>query len=918
MAQDPKIVFSGLYTNASDLAGGPTGGLTQSKNIDLSKANIVQCRRGFDLLTAFSDTSYRATSIWDYQNYIYAYYNSTVYSYESATWTSRGSLTKPTNAIVPRTVLANNNLYALSSNGLKKTDVHGTSLYDSGLPAGVATVLTESTATGTAVATAKTVNYRWMIVKKDANNNLIQGPVCSGTSYANASGATKDVCVLGYLPSGLVGTETVQVYRSDDLAGISDELGQVYEYPLSAANVAAVAASVTSADTGTDEITAAAHGFQDGTVVQVVLGTLVGPSASTDYVIASATTNTFKLKTLAGAFVNITTSGTATVTSKVAFAAYDIVPTALRGATIYTAPSQNGISQNNTQAPIASDMALYKDCLFFADTQTKHSFIFSILAVDSGASHTSSPPYGGIISGDTITIGSEVYTAAASAVYGSGSGSFAVVASGAVPSAATRVDRAARSLVDVINRSSLLVNATLLYTSDDSSLPGKILLEAKTLSASAFTVTSTIASAFSPQLPATATTASTSTSDTFRNGVMFSRQGLPEAVPAANLFRVGSANDPILRIIALRDALLIFKRKDGAYVLRGENASSFSVQQLDSTARLVAAESLVVVNGLVYGLFESGICSVSDTAVEVISEAVKDKIQALYGTCLQEVKDYAFGISYESDNKYILALPLTAAETAANYQLVYDVAYGSFSEWDLSAQSGFVSSINQKLYIASGNSAYIRQERKAFDATDFCDFKGQKTITSYASTTLVIASGIDDFSIGDLISQGTDFPDAYVTAVDLGNSTIEVDYARTWDTGTNDVDHYQGIECILELSPVFADNAAGFKHFQEVSLLFKQSLIRDAVIGFNSDTTASLNEVTITGDSASSAWGVGSWGILPWGGESISEPIRVGVPRDVARCNTLTITFTHRVAQSDWQLQGIVPVYWPTSTRTAR
>lgn len=752
MAQDPKIVFSGLYTNASDLAGGPQGGLTQCLNIDLSKANIAQCRRGFDLLTAFSDSSYRATAIWDYQDYIYAYFNSKVYNYIAGVWTDRGSLTKPTNALVPRRILANNNLYVLSSQGLKKTDLYSTSLFSSGLPAGVATVLTESTATGTAVASTKVVNYRWIIVKKDANNNLIQGPVCSGTSYTNGGGATKDICVLGYLPSGLSGTETVQVYRSDDLAAVSDELGQVYEYPLSAANIGAVAASVTLADTGTEILTAAAHGFQDGVVVQVTLGTLVGPTAATDYVISNATTNTFKLKTLAGAIVNITTSGTATVTSKVAFAIYDLVPTALRGATLYTSPSQSGISQSNVQAPIASDMALYKDSLFFADTQTKQIFNFSILAVDSGLSHTTSPPYGGIITGDTITIGSEVYTAAAAAVYGSGSGSFVVTSSGVVASAATRVDTAARSLVDVINRCSALVNATLVYT-DSASLPGKILLEAKNLSDAAFTVKSSIASAFSPQLPATATSSTTSTADTFRNGLMFSRQGLPEAVPVTNMFRVGSANDPILRIIALRDALLIFKRRDGAYVLRGENSGSFSLQQLDSTAKLVAAESLVVVNGLVYGLFEAGICSISDTSVEVISEAVKDKIQTIYGTCLQEVKDYSFGVSYEGDNKYILAIPETSEDINATYQLVFNVANGSFAEWNINASAGFVSGINQKLYIANGDSAYIRQERKAFDASDFCDYKGTKTITSYVNTLLSISSGIDDFSIGDLISQ---------------------------------------------------------------------------------------------------------------------------------------------------------------------
>ena len=921
MAQDPKIIISGLYTNASDIAGGPAGGLTRCMNIDLSKTNVAQCRRGFDLLTVLPDSSYRASKIFDYQEYIYAYFNSTVYNYVAGSWVSRGAITKPTNALVPRQLLANNNLYVCSSLGLMKTDVYTTSLFLSGISAGVTTTLTESSAVGTAVEKNYTVNYRWLIALKDANNNLIQGPVSSSVSFENSTGAStaNDVCVLGYLPSGLTGTKTVQVYRSAGLAsqGISDELQLVYEYQLNSSNTAASAKTFATTDvnTGTDVITTTSHGFQDGTVLRFTTTTTLpaGIVALTDYIVTSATTNTYKIKGLEGTTINITSTGTGThtATSQVAFGIFDVVPDALRGAAIYTAPSQQGISQNNVQAPVSSDVTLYKEFAFFADVQSRQTFTFSILAVDAGGT------YSGIILTDTITISGEVYTAAATAVYGSGSGSFVVTAYAADASASVRVDKAARSLVDVINRSSALVTATLVYT-DSSSLPGKIRLEAKTLAASAFTVASSRQASFNPQLPSTANATSTSTSDVFRNGLMFSRQGLPEAVPPLNIFRVGSADDPILRIVALRDALLIFKRRDGCYVLRGENAGSFSVQLLDSTARLVAAESLAVVNGLIYGLFEAGICSVSDTSVVIVSEAVKDKIQDAYGTALQQVKDYAFGVSYEAENIYVLSMPTTAADTTATYQLVYNVAFGSFSEWDLNLTTGYVSSVNQKLYVANGNSAYIRQERKDFDATDFSDYAGTKIITSYSTTELTISAGIDSFSVGDLLSQGTTDPDAYVTAVDLTNSKVTVDYARTWVTGTDDVDHYQGIACTLEWSPIFGDNPAGFKHFQEISLLFKQSILRTATIEFNSDTTSSVSSVEIEGDQSSAAWGVGTWGISPWGGVSVPEPIRVGVPRDVARCNELTVSFSTIVAQSDWQLQGMVPVFFPTSTRVAR
>jgi len=401
---------------------------------------------------------------------------------------------------------------------------------------------------------------------------------------------------------------------------------------------------------------------------------------------------------------------------------------------------------------------------------------------------------------------------------------------------------------------------------------------------------------------------------------MFSRQGLPEAVPASNLFRVGTASDPIVRILALRDALLIFKRKDGTFILRGENQGSFSIQPLDSTAKIVAGESLVILNGLIYGLFEAGICSVSDTSVEVISEQVKNKIQALYGTALQQVKDYAFGIAYESDNKYILALPTSSSSTYSTYQLIYNLTSGSYDEWDLEIGSGYMSSNDQKLYLGSGSTAYVKSERKDFDFTDFCDYIGVKQISSVDATGLIltILTGIDDFSIGDLLEQGTDDLGAYVTAVDTTASTVTVDYERDWTTGVNTVDHYQGIPVTIEWNPIFGDNPSGYKHFSECILLFKQALIRDAVITFSSDTTPSASTVDISGGDAPSAWGAGSWGEFPWGGESVPEPFRVGVPRDVARCNALSVIFSHQVAQSDFQLEGLALKFEPLSTRVAR
>lgn len=73
----------------------------------------------------------------------------------------------------------------------------------------------------------------------------------------------------------------------------------------------APAQSVT-ADTGTEKITLAAHGFADGQAVQFT-GTLPAPLvAGTTYYVRDAATNDFKLAaSVGGAAINLTTAGTA-------------------------------------------------------------------------------------------------------------------------------------------------------------------------------------------------------------------------------------------------------------------------------------------------------------------------------------------------------------------------------------------------------------------------------------------------------------------------------------------------------------------------------------------------------------------------------------------------------------------------------
>jgi hypothetical protein len=171
-------------------------------------------------------------------------------------------------------------------------------------------------------------------------------------------------------------------------------------------------------------------------------------------------------------------------------------------------------------------------------------------------------------------------------------------------------------------------------------------------------------------------------------------------------------------------------------------------------------------------------------------------------------------------------------------------------------------------------------------------------------------------AVGDILYQ-TGIQPSYIVSVDASNNTVVVDLAQDWDTGLP-IDHYKAIDAEIEWNPDFAGNPAGLKHYSACNILFAQNIIQNATMSFRSDVNPAVNPITIEGADFAGAWGYVTWGSGTWGGESSPAPPRIGVPRDNARCNNLIIKFRHRIAQSDFVLQGLDLEFTPTSTRTSR
>jgi hypothetical protein len=923
--QELNLKIRGLYSHPSDLSAVPQGALSVADNIVIDKEEIAEPRRGFNRSYAgFSDSSYRANKLFMYQDYLLAHYSTNLLAYYttqlsspsanftgSGAWTAvSGTYTAPTNHKV-RAVESNQNLYITSAAGVYKLDAYNATPVAAGAVKGLDVNAAVSASATTWLTNNYRVAYRVVWGYRDANNNLILGAPSQREDYKNTSGATASVDLTITVPAGVSTSWFYQVYRSaavdnssDDVTP-SDELGLVYEGNPTAGSFSSYTKTFNDAavNTGTETITIASHGFTTGDMVTFSNsgGALpTGLSTNTNYFVIGATTNTFQVSaTFGGAAVNITAAaggGTHTVAGAQQIKITDITPDELRGATIYTASTQDGLAGGNEQPPLACDIAVYKNHVFYANTTSKNRYYLTLLSV-GGTS--------GVAAADTITVDGIAYTAAAAESVTARE--FAVVTGG---SASQNIRDTALSLVRVINRSS---SSTVYayYLSGPDDLPGKILLEERGLGDSAFPVISSKATCWSPSLPSSGSSES-STNDRFKHAIYYSKASEPEAVPLTNYFLVGSADEEILRIVPLRDSLFILKT-DGVYRLSGEDSTSFRVDLFDSTTRLLAPESAVVLNNQIFCLTDQGAVSLSESGAQVRSRPIESTITSLQFTNYSVLRNDSFGVAYDTERKYILFVPSTSADTTPTQAFVFNTFTNTWTRWVLSKKCGLVNAADDKLYLGDASSHYTNQERKSLNFTDYVDFESTQTISAVSGTTLTI-SGTDSISVGDVIYQSAS-KYSIVASVDSVAGTVTTEFDGGFTAASADV--LAAIASKIAWVPFTAQNPGQLKHYREVSLLFKRAFVGDGTIVFTSDVSVSQESETVEGIPLGQ-WGLFGWGEVPWGGgNSGQSPIRVYVPRNKQRCSKLTVEFRHSTGFTNYQLNGLSLILNGGSERVA-
>jgi hypothetical protein len=490
----------------------------------------------------------------------------------------------------------------------------------------------------------------------------------------------------------------------------------------------------------------------------------------------------------------------------------DVTTDALLGAALYTNPSQEGALQSNDQPPFALDMCVYSQMMFYANCQTIQSVELSMISVGSP---------NGVQVGDTITVNGITFTAANS--QNNASQEFQVTTGGTV---ASNIDATARALIQCINANAASTFVYAIYLSGYGDLPGLIDLQGINLTTSVFYVTASRGGAFYPTLPSTGTTFGSS-NDQVPNGIYVSKLGQPEAVPAVNLLFVGGGDQPIYRVLPLRDEVIVLK-SDGVYVITGSSPSTLSITLLDSTIICIAPDSARLLNNSVYCLSQQGVVSITESGVTIQSRAIESDLLSLAAQTYtnNSFTNMVYGISYESERLYILCMPTATTDKLATQEFCYNWVTNSWTKWTMDVLAGVVNPYDNVLYLSRPitNNNYIYQERKTYTYADFFDDQYPVTITNIAAVsnnqqviTLQAGSGISTSWVGyglDQTINGTDYI-AIIDAVNVGANTITIDYLNTsmpgatipWALTTAAVD--VPIQITYQQCPI----TAGFPHY---------------------------------------------------------------------------------------------------------
>lgn len=862
----------GTHKNPSETRQGQ---VRRAESLVNDREGLLEPRRGlpFESTTPIVAPGDEFKKLLAYQGTLIAHGEDTLYRQVSASsWTAySGTYEDPDDGFRIQSALANSNLYLTTFEGLMKLDDVTSTPRAAGTPRPLDATYTLTGSSGF-MADDTAVGYRVTLFYTDANDNEIESEPSQSLVAQNTvgGGATRNVALTVYIPSGLTTSYYWRVYRSAQTEAAADvpseEMQVAAEGQLTSANISAGNFTLTDA---TPDALRGATAYFSPSVEGIASGNALPPLAL-DLCVFRGYTFLFDVLGRQRFFLNLLGTGDAALRYYV-------------DATVGTTNLSGVLTGILSTATLRAGMRA---------KGTGVSATARIVTVDSGTQVTVSPVSSATATvsvefGDLLRIDGVEYFAASATV--TASKEFLVTTSGTV---SQNLEATARAIVRVVNaNASAEVYGYYVSSVDDT--PGRLMFEEREIGNSPFQLSTTAPEAFSPVLPTTDNGTQISKADAKFNAAAISKFQQPEAFPIGQSVLCGDSD--LLRGLALRDAIIVLS--DVVGIITGTDISNFRYDVLDQTTRLIGPETAVVVNDAVYAMTNQGVVRISTQGAQIASRDIEREL--LGSSVFDPFYETAFGLARETDRCYELYIPTGDNDEYAKFAWRHNAFTEAWTHATLDASCGLVDPATDEVVLIDQTTAKVRHERRLYDRTDFADHSFAVTISGAGTpqTTITVNSttGLLD---GDLLVQST----REIRISDVVNgTTLLMAESATWSNGAATA--YRPIAWAFDTLPWDAGEPTALKKATQFSLTLREALVGPITVEFATDLSPNFSSsarCTLTPADTG-----GSFSELPDGADPVAEQVlRCYIPRRCQYFHGLRVRVSGTVARERLAIEG--------------
>ena len=976
MAQKLDLKIKGLYKNPNVFSDVPAGALSVAKDVVIERDSIVETRRGQNFYK--NQLAQVPDKIFNFiNNRILRTVDGKMLHDNGNVWTEYNglypSIDKKTKA---QSLEVNRNFYFTSTTGIKKLDSITSDITFAGAVRaldGLGVVIGSSGF----LNNNKSVAYRIVWGYKDKNQNLILGAPSSRIVITNDSGGSRNVSIDFIIPDGVTTNWFYQLYRSQIVdIGIepNDEMQLSQEIYVTSAQV--TAEKVITTDNTPDSLKGAT--LYTSPSQQGILETNDQPPAALDIEVYKDHVffaNTYSKQKLTLNLISVDsnninsfgtrlfscaiTSGSSivndfstTVGLRVGMGVFIPVDTpAFPSGTVIVSidsATQITVSNNSTvTAPTASisfgDRISIAGVDYFASVSgfvnplppnffpietlltpsenIQDSALSLINVINTSAANTSVYAY--YLSGfndlsGKILLESRVLGEKEFAL----SSTFGVSFSPALPNR-KRITAISTGLLvsSITSVAHGLTTNDFVYIYNSNSTP-KVdgTFKVTVSSVNVFSIVSPVSVAGTTAFFSLNQNAVVTENNSRPNVIAISKNSQPESVPLLSSLIVGSANFPIKRILTNRDSLFVFK-DDGIFLINGEDRSNFRVQLLDNTAIMLGPETAVTVNNQIFIFTTQGVCSVSETGVQILSKPVEGELLALTG---QEngfgenfFEERAFAVGLESRRSYVLYLPSFGTDGQATQQFTYNFFTNCWTQWSTKRSCGVSSNLTNVLYSGNIDNSFVYKEREDNSIISnplklYADEQFEIVIDNVSGNVLTVANATG-LQNGNTIQQGS----LEAVILDVNSNVLTISDATIFSLGGATV--YRQIEPEVEFVPIDIENPTVLKQFREAILIFKNRAMYNVSFKCRSNFYVTSNNEPLFVNTFLTVDGEKPFLTFPWRAAPFDKTQKQSWDNDVAirtfitaesqRALWIAVNISTKQAFTYFQLQGISIVF---------